>query len=492
MRKMGTFHKCLFRLELKRYCKKSFLHYNTAFFQKLEFYVLSGGGFQERKQMEAMAQVQSGIDLFGEQLPNIEQIKKLSQQVHSSEASLLAFAEQVEQNLGKTGAKGCLAAGIGLFILGRDAQAVEKLQKGNDCVEKFTFLAFALRHLGNYDEAIKNLNASAKLGADSFAVAMEKTATCRQAKNFDAAQKELNNCANFKNVSAEYHYQLARLQEAQGLYDQAVENYKAALELAPDHYPAMFHLAYRCDLAGDENSAIDYYKAIASASTTYVSALLNLAVIYEDRADYDKALQCVDKILASHPNHKRAILFRKDIDSSKTMVYDEETEKKKTHKMQLLETPISDFELSVRSRNCLKKMNINTLGDLLRTSEVELLAFKNFGETSLREIRAILDTKSLQLGLGLGDKQMASPPAKPSDAGAVEETDQGLLNKPLTDLQWSVRAKKAIQKLNVRTIGDLARITEAELLGCKNFGVTSLNEIKRTLENLGLSLRTLE
>jgi len=44
------------------------------------------------------------------------------------------------------------------------------------------------------------------------------------------------------------------------------------------------------------------------------------------------------------------------------MVYDEETEKKKTRKMQILETPLSDFELSVRSRNCLKKMNLNTLG----------------------------------------------------------------------------------------------------------------------------------
>lgn len=444
--------------------------------------------------MEAMAQAQtqSGTDLFGEEIPGIEQIKKLSQQVHSSEASLLAFGEQVEQNMSKTGAKGCLATGIGLFILGRDAEAVEKLQKGADCSEKFTFLAFALRRLRNYDEAIKNLNSSAKHGADTFAVAMEKTATYRQAKNFDAAQKELNGCANFKNVSAEYHYQLGRLQEAQGLYDEAMENYKAALELAPDHHGALFHLAYRCDVSGDEDSAIDCYKAIASSSPAYTSALLNLAVIYEDKGDYDKASHCVEKVLSSHPNHKRAILFQKDIESSKTMIYDEETEKKKTKKMQILETPISDFELSVRSRNCLKKMNINTLGDLLRTSESELLAFKNFGETSLREIRVILEAKSLQLGIGLEDKQLAFPAPEPSQAGAVEQTDQGLLNKPLTDLQWSVRARKAIQKLNIRTIGELTHITEAELLGCKNFGVTSLNEIKRVLANLGLSLRTLE
>src|SRR5271166_2622684 len=46
---------------------------------------------------------------------------------------------------------------------------------------------------------------------------------------------------------------------------------------------------------------------------------------------------------------------------------------------QLLEIPVTDFQLSVRSRNCLRKMNIRTLGDLTRTTEAALLASKNFG-----------------------------------------------------------------------------------------------------------------
>ena len=167
--------------------------------------------------MEAAAQqTVSGIDLFGEVTPNLEQIKLLSEQVNSSEAALNAFAQLVDQNTSKTGAKGCLAAGIGLVIIGKNSEAVEKLQKGNDCVEKFTYLAYALRNLGRFDEAIKALDASAKQGADSLAVSMEKVATHRKAGNFDAAQKEIDGCANFKNVSAEYHYQLARLLEAKG------------------------------------------------------------------------------------------------------------------------------------------------------------------------------------------------------------------------------------------------------------------------------------
>jgi DNA-directed RNA polymerase subunit alpha len=169
------------------------------------------------------------------------------------------------------------------------------------------------------------------------------------------------------------------------------------------------------------------------------------------------------------------------------MYYDEEKEKKRSRKNQILETPISDFELSVRSRNCLRKMNIRTLGDLLRIGEAELLSYKNFGETSLREIKAILEQKGLRLGMALEDKQMAG-----DGADMDEAEDQGLLNKPVDDLQLSVRARKCLQKLNISTIGDLTRTTEAELLGCKNFGVTSLNEVKKALTGVGLSLRSLD
>jgi DNA-directed RNA polymerase subunit alpha len=170
------------------------------------------------------------------------------------------------------------------------------------------------------------------------------------------------------------------------------------------------------------------------------------------------------------------------------MFYDEEKEKKRTRKNQILETPISDFELSVRSRNCLRKMNLRTLGDLLNITEPELLSYKNFGETSLREIKAILEQKNLHLGMALEDKQFQAenPP------GAETAENQGLLNKLIDDLQLSVRSRKCLQKLNLHTLGELTRTTDAELLGCKNFGVTSLNEIKKVLAGLGLSLRSLE
>jgi DNA-directed RNA polymerase subunit alpha len=436
--------------------------------------------------MEQIAELE--INLFAEQLPQMKDLYALSRAVHSGESNRLKFAEQVKTESGKTSAEAHLAVGIGLFMLGKYNDAVERLQKAKDCAEKFIYLAFALRKRKKHQEAIDCLHRALDFGAESLNINLEKAATHREGRDLDAAAKELEGCKNFENVSAEYHYQLGRLQEALGQYDEAVANYKTVLELAPQHHRALFHLAYRHDLSGYESAAIDYYKQAIASAPAYVSALLNLAVLYEDRGEFEKACICVDKVLECHPNHPRATLFKKDVESSKTMYYDEEREKKRSRKNQILETPISDFELSVRSRNCLRKMNIRTLGDLLNITEAELLSYKNFGETSLREIKAILETKGLHLGMALEDKNLAAGDL----AGASSPEDQGLLNKLVDDLQLSVRARKCLQKLNLHTVGELTRTTEAELLGCKNFGVTSLNEIKKALSGLGLSLRSLE
>jgi DNA-directed RNA polymerase subunit alpha len=172
------------------------------------------------------------------------------------------------------------------------------------------------------------------------------------------------------------------------------------------------------------------------------------------------------------------------------MLYDEEIEKSKDQRNKILETPISDFELSVRSRNCLKKMNINTLGDLLRITETELLAYKNFGETSLNEIKHMLETKNLRLGMGADGKLISLP--LPNMEEPKAEVDPDVLDRPLGEFEMSVRARNGLENLGVKTIGDVAAKTEDELLGIKNFGATSLTEIKEVLESLGLSLRKLD
>ena len=65
------------------------------------------------------------IDLFADELPSMDDIWKLSEFVHSSESNTIAFGEQVEANMSKTSAKAVLETGIGLFIIGKNAKAVE-------------------------------------------------------------------------------------------------------------------------------------------------------------------------------------------------------------------------------------------------------------------------------------------------------------------------------------------------------------------------------
>lgn len=252
----------------------------------------------------------------------------------------------------------------------------------------------------------------------------------------------------------------------------------------------LFKLAYVLDLVGEEQEAIAIYEQLCRAERPHINALLNLAVICEDRGDINGAERCLRQILDTDPNHPRARLYMKDVQASRDMYYDEEHARDLAKRNAQLDIPVTDFELSVRARNCLKKMQIRTLGDLLRISEAELLSYKNFGETSLVEIKAMLAQRGLRLGQGVeGNYNRARKEVYEQLKGRASES---VLNKPISVLDLSVRARKALQMLNIQSIGDLATRTEAELMGVKNFGATSLDEIKEKLGNFGLGLRTLD
>lgn len=290
--------------------------------------------------------------------------------------------------------------------------------------------------------------------------------------------------------TADWHYHRGLLLEAQGRIEEAMDVYETAVARDPNHQAAVFRLAYNHDLYGDEDRAIKLYESLARQTPAHVNALMNLAVIYEDHGRFEEAFACVDRILREYPNHPRARMFAKDIESSMTMLYDETQERTRAKRNAIMDTPVSDFELSVRSRNCLKKMNINTLGDLLRVSEAELLAYKNFGETSLNEIKAMLKQKGLRLGQLKDEALPASAAARTAvPRRNLPEGSPEILGKFLSDMEFSGRARKCFQRLNLVTVGDLVNKTEAELLAAKNFGQTSLNEVKQKLAELGLSLR---
>ena len=71
---------------------------------------------------------------------------------------------------------------------------------------------------------------------------------------------------------------------------------------------------------------------------------------------------------------------------------------------QILNTPVEELELSVRSSNCLKNANIKTIGELTRKTEDDIAKTRNFGKKSLQEIKEKL--KEWNLGLGITDMNL--------------------------------------------------------------------------------------
>jgi DNA-directed RNA polymerase subunit alpha len=310
----------------------------------------------------------------------------------------------------------------------------------------------------------------------------------------DAARKAYDESSQAFKDSADGAYADGRIAEEDGDYRQAYIAYKRALERDPGHRAALLRLAFQLDLGGDDEEAMEHYRRLMALRPLDAHSLINYGVLLEDHGRFDDAMRCYQSVISVFPNHARARAYLRDAQASLDMVFDEDSERRHDKRNQLLRIPISDFELSVRARNCLSKMNIETLGDLVQKSEAELLAYKNFGETSLGEIKQLLDSRGLRLGMNLKEDPLplqvegVSPDRPRVQIQLPPGVDPGVLNKVLADLELSVRCRKALAQLKAVTVGDLLQHTEAELLTIKNFGQTSLNELKGRLSEYGVAL----
>ena len=81
---------------------------------------------------------------------------------------------------------------------------------------------------------------------------------------------------------------------------------------------------------------------------------------------------------------------------------------------EILNRSVEELELSVRSYNCLKNANIQTIGDLVQKTEAEMLRTKNFGRKSLNEIKDILAGLGLQFGMKFASQgRLVTPSGQP-------------------------------------------------------------------------------
>jgi len=88
---------------------------------------------------------------------------------------------------------------------------------------------------------------------------------------------------------------------------------------------------------------------------------------------------------------------------------------------EVLSRSVEELELSVRSYNCLKNANIQTIGDLVQKTEGEMLRTKNFGRKSLNEIKEILSGLGLSFGMKFDTQgRLVMPSGAPASVAAAE------------------------------------------------------------------------
>jgi len=377
--------------------------------------------------------------------------------------------------------------GVCQYLLGRYRQALETLRSADGGALAHFYMGKCLFALGRYEEAIKAYQAAKTAGYNADDCALAIAEAYRYNRQPQKALEVLDKLSGAVEQTAEYLYQRGATIAALGSNpSEVIALYERAVEADPRHPGALFGLAVENDRRGNDDTALQLYQRAAATFPTNVGTLINLGLLYEDRQQYDRAQACYQRVLDAFPDHPRARLYARDASASGNVLYDEEAQRRQERLAAVLNIPVTDFELSVRSRNCLQKMGIRTLGDLTRTTEQELLASKNFGETSLIEIREMLRSKGLELGQFATE---ARPPEPVIDVTAMSPDEQALLERPISDLNLSVRARKCMARLGLTLIGELIRKTPDELLECKNFGVTSLNEVREKLAALGLKLR---
>jgi len=430
-----------------------------------------------------IAQLVLSSTSFGPQ--DVEKISTVISEDFSQYRALRDAVGELETHDQQTPASS-VRLGVCYYLMGRYQSAVNTLKQGDGGALVQFYLGKSYFAQNQYADAQASYQAAAAAGYNGDLCMLAVAESQRCAGESETAIQTLDNLFGAVEQTAEYLYQRAATVSALGGNPSEVRAlYSRAVEVDAAHPGALFGLALENDRAGNDADALRLYETSASRFPSHVGSLLNLGLMYEDLEKYERAAGCYQRILDVYPDHTRAGLFLKDTQASGDMYYDDDERKQTDRLGQVLGIPVTDFELSVRSRNCLQRMGILTLGDLAQATEHELLSSKNFGETSLVEIREILGAKGLKLGELAHQRQESLQ----YDTEVLSDDDRVAHERPISELNLSVRARKCMVRLGINSFGELLRRTGDELLECKNFGVTSLNEVREKLTPLGLKLR---
>jgi DNA-directed RNA polymerase subunit alpha len=170
----------------------------------------------------------------------------------------------------------------------------------------------------------------------------------------------------------------------------------------------------------EEHSIVDYPIGMLPIDAIY-TPIKNVIYTIEphrvgQKTDYEKlildittdgtitpqeALHFAAKIMQDHVKYFISFDETEEEQESQESAEDEVKEAERNRLRKILLTPVDELELSVRAHNCLKAANIETLAELVRLEENELLKFRNFGRKSLSELTEVVHNFGLDFGMNV-------------------------------------------------------------------------------------------
>jgi DNA-directed RNA polymerase subunit alpha len=166
------------------------------------------------------------------------------------------------------------------------------------------------------------------------------------------------------------------------------------------------YLAATTRKAADESRSVGSIMLDASFSPVRRVSYSVESARVEQRTDLDKLIMDIETNGAIEP--EEAVRYAARVLVEQLSVFADLKgmpaaieEKKATQIDPVLLRPVDDLELTVRSANCLKAENIYYIGDLIQRTETELLKTPNLGRKSLNEIKEVLASRGLTLGMKL-------------------------------------------------------------------------------------------
>lgn len=426
---------------------------------------------------------------------NVQDVASIKYKVASEEgeyAALETFANDYE-SVSKVipAAEQNLRKGVVELLLGQVKTAADLLKEESTTIGQ-NYYVQSLTALGRRSEARKVLaTALEQVSSASLELKIELAISAMHLSDEASFQKAVDGL-DLDIMGPSGSFLKACGAELAGEYQAAMDDFEVAAEGESLFKGlALFHLAKLQDRWGDDSLALETYRKIEELGYAFEESLINTGVILEDRGEYSSAIAYYEKALKINPNNKRTALYHADAEACLSMHYDERKNRQDVKTSEILNIPISDFELSVRSRNCLSKMGIFTLKDLITKTEQELLGYKNFGETSLKEIRAMLSKKGLHLGMTRVEEQPLADRIKMNAQLYSQEKEYELdeLDTSIEDLDLSYRTKSALHKMGFESLRDITMRTGTDLESNANFSAACMQEVNALLDEKGLSYR---